>query len=185
MSVFETSQFYWVELFSYSVNLCNLDLKDYLFFSFICISWRLITLQYCSGFCHTLTWISHGFTCIPENFIPNLARVPVIFPPEFIQVNPRATKPLLVKSSSFYGQRSSDSVVKNPPANAGDEDVGSIPGSGRSSGGGRGNPLQYSCLENPMDRGAWRAAVHGVPKSWTRLSNWAWANAWRVHSSHR
>ena len=93
--------------------------------------------------------------------------MPVIFPPEFIQVNPRATKPLLVKSSSFYGQRSSDSVVKNPPANAGDEDVGSIPGSGRSSGGGRGNPLQYSCLENPMDRGAWRAVVHGVAESQT------------------
>ena len=44
-----------------------------------------------------------------------------------------------------------------------------IPGSGRSPGGGHGNPLQYSCLENPMDRGAWRATVHGVTKSWTRL----------------
>ena len=53
------------------------------------------------------------------------------------------------------------SVVKNLPANAGD--AGSIPGSGRSSGGGHGNPLQYSCLENPMDRGAWQA-VHGVAK---------------------
>ena len=46
--------------------------------------------------------------------------------------------------------------------------VGSIPGSGRSPGGGYGFPLQHSCLENPMDRGAWRAAVHGVAKSWTR-----------------
>ena len=54
-------------------------------------------------------------------------------------------------------------VVKNPPANAGE--VGSIPRSGRSSGGGHGNPLQYSCLENPMDRGAWWATVHGVAKS--------------------
>ena len=54
-------------------------------------------------------------------------------------------------------------VVKIPPANAGDiRDVGSIPGSGRSPGGGHGSPLQYSCLENPMDRGAWRATVHGV-----------------------
>ena len=61
-------------------------------------------------------------------------------------------------------------VVKNLPANAGDlRDVGSIPGKGRSSGGGNGNPLQYSCLENPMDRGAWCAAVYGVAKSWTRL----------------
>ena len=56
-------------------------------------------------------------------------------------------------------------VVKNPPANAGDTgDVGSIPGLGRSPGGGHGNPLQYSCLENPMDRRAWWAAVHGVAK---------------------
>ena len=63
-------------------------------------------------------------------------------------------------------------MVKNPPANAGDirdRDVGSIPGVGRSPGGGRGNPLQYSCLENPMDRGAWQATVHRVAKSWTRL----------------
>ena len=48
-------------------------------------------------------------------------------------------------------------------------DLGSIPGLGRSPGGGHGNPLQYSCLENPMDRGAWQATVHGVAKSWTRL----------------
>ena len=50
-------------------------------------------------------------------------------------------------------------------------DVDSLPGGGRSPGGGHGNPLQYSCLENSMDRGAWRATVHGVPKSWTRLNN--------------
>ena len=51
------------------------------------------------------------------------------------------------------------------------EDLDSIPGSGRSPGEGNGNPLQYSYLENPMDRGAWRATVHGVAKSWTRLSD--------------
>ena len=50
-------------------------------------------------------------------------------------------------------------------------DVGMIPGSGRSPGGGHGNPLWYSCLENPMDRGAWQGTVHGVAKSWTRLSD--------------
>ena len=50
-------------------------------------------------------------------------------------------------------------------------DVGSVPGSGRYPGEGNGNPLQYSCLENPMERGAWRATVCGVAKSRTRLSN--------------
>ena len=57
-------------------------------------------------------------------------------------------------------------MVKNLPANAGDiKDMGSIPGSGRSPGGGSGNPLQYSCLENPMDRGALRTIVHKVTES--------------------
>ena len=58
-------------------------------------------------------------------------------------------------------------MVKNPRANAGD--MGSIPGLGRSLGGEIGNPLQYSCLENPMNRGAWRAIVHGVAKSQTQV----------------
>ena len=59
-------------------------------------------------------------------------------------------------------------MVKNPPAFAGDTgDVGLIPGSGKSPGGGNGNPLQYSCLGNPMDRGAWWATVHGVRKNQT------------------
>ena len=57
-------------------------------------------------------------------------------------------------------------VVKDPPANAGDiRDVGSIPRSGKIPGIGNGNSLQYSCLENSMDRGAWQATVHGVAKS--------------------
>ena len=65
-------------------------------------------------------------------------------------------------------------VVKNLPANAGDvRDAGSIPRSGRSPGGGHGNPLLYYCLENPMDRGAWWATVHGVTKSWTGLNDLA------------
>ena len=59
---------------------------------------------------------------------------------------------------------------KNLPANAEDiRDPGSIPGSGRSPGGGHGNPLQYSCLENPMERGAWQAVIHGVAESQTQL----------------
>ena len=61
-------------------------------------------------------------------------------------------------------------VVKNPPTNAGDiRDTGSVPGSERFPRGGNGNPLQYSCLENPMDGGAWRATVHGITESQTWL----------------
>ena len=59
--------------------------------------------------------------------------------------------------------------VKNPPASAGD--AGLIPGLGRFPGVGNGFPLQYSCLENHMDRGAWRATVHGIAKSQTRLND--------------
>ena len=59
-------------------------------------------------------------------------------------------------------------MVENPPANVGDvRDAGSISGWGGSPGGGHGNPLQYSCLENPMDRGAWKVTVHSAAKSQT------------------
>ena len=82
----------------------------------------------------------------------------------------------MIKIASF-GQTKGDCgayqlalVVKNPPANAGDiRGMGSIPGSGRSPRGGHGNPIQYFCLENPMDRGSWQATVHRVAKSQTRL----------------
>ena len=61
-------------------------------------------------------------------------------------------------------------VVKNPPATAGDiRGMDSVPRLGRSPGGGRGNPLQFSCSENPMDRGTWRVTVHRIAKSWTSL----------------
>ena len=64
-----------------------------------------------------------------------------------------------------------DSVLKNPPGKVGvTGDTGLIPGSGRSLGVGNGNPLQHSCLGNPIDRGAWWVTVYGVAKSWTRLS---------------
>ena len=62
----------------------------------------------------------------------------------------------------------SSSDGKASACNAGDPNL--IPGLGRSTGEGNGNPLQYSCLENSMDRGAWQAIVHGVTKSWTQLS---------------
>ena len=66
--------------------------------------------------------------------------------------------------ASFVAQSNKESTC-----NAGD--LGSIHGSGRGPGGGNGNPLQYSCWENPMDSAAWRATVHGVAKSWTCLSD--------------
>ena len=66
------------------------------------------------------------------------------------------------------------SVVKNPPDNAGSTgDAGSIPEWGRSPGGGNGSSLWYSCLENPMDREAWQATVHGIAKHWIQLNYWA------------
>ena len=61
-------------------------------------------------------------------------------------------------------------MVKNPPANEDTRDTGSILGLGRFLGGRHGNPLQYPCLENSMDRGVWQATAHGATKSWTRLS---------------
>ena len=72
-------------------------------------------------------------------------------------------------------------LVKSPPAIAGD--AGSIPGLGRSLGVGSGNPFQYSCLENPKNRGAWQATVHGVTKSQTWLSYWAHTHALANSSS--
>ena len=65
-------------------------------------------------------------------------------------------------------------VVKNLPANAGEmRDMGSIPGLGRFPGGGHGNPLQYSCLENPIDRGPWQATAHRVTNSQTQLKQFS------------
>ena len=74
---------------------------------------------------------------------------------------------LLAQSDVFKGP-SQWLSSKQSTCNAGD--VGSIPGSGIFPGEGNGNPLQYSCLENPMDRGVWQATVHEVKKSWTRLN---------------
>ena len=71
-------------------------------------------------------------------------------------------------------------MVKNLPVNAGNaRDVGSIPGSGRSPEVGNGNPLQYSCLGNSTDRGAWRATVHGVAESWT------WTGHTHTHTQNK
>ena len=73
---------------------------------------------------------------------------------------------------TFFREFPGGSDVKASAYNAGDP--GSIPGSGKSSGEGNGNPLQYSCLENPMDGGAWWATVHGVAKSRTGLNDFTY-----------
>ena len=79
----------------------------------------------------------------------------------------------------------SGAVVKNPPASAGGaRDMGSIPGSGRSPGEGNGNPLQYSSLGNPMNRGAQWATVHGVAKSQTQLINQTHTHTHTIILSH-
>ena len=84
----------------------------------------------------------------------------------YILVNPGIVRPKFEQSSYSWGTSQVVLLVKNPPANAGDlRDGGSILGLGRSPGGGHGNPLQYSCLENPVDRGPWLATVHSVTYS--------------------
>ena len=95
---------------------------------------------------------------IQSHHLPVLSKH--IFYHEFFIVKGNILKDYLILCKGFP-------VVKNPSANAGD--VGSIPWSGRSPREGNGNLLQYSCLGNPMDRGAWRATVHGVAKSGTQL----------------
>ena len=121
----------------------------------------------------TLWTVAHQAPC-PQNFSGKNTGVSChfllqrIFPHSGIET----VSPALQEGSlplSHLAPRASQVAlaVKNLPATAGDvRTVSSIPRSGRSPGGDRGNPLQYPCLENPMDRGAWQATVHRVTKSW-------------------
>ena len=94
----------------------------------------------------------------------------------FLQSPRRLIRPL---GPLWFSHHQVALVVKNPPANAGDlRDEDSIPGLGRSPGEGNSNPLQYSCLENPIDRGTWWATVHGVTKSQTQLKQLS-SNKWK------
>ena len=109
--------------------------------------------------------VPHSLTL---DFFPKLCLHPHI--PSII---PCSLLPIYISSPLEYTLGfPAGSEVKASACNAGDP--GSIPGSGRSSGEGNGNPLQYSCLENPMDRGAWYPIVHGVPKSRTQWSSFTW-----------
>ena len=100
---------------------------------------------------------------------------PVFWPEEFHGLYIHGVTKSWTQLSDFHFHRELGAcrvvlVVKNPLTSAGDvRSMGSFPGSGRSPGAGHGNPLQDSCLENPMDRGAWRAMVHRVTKSRTHL----------------
>ena len=108
-----------------------------------------------------LLWFSRGKACLGGVKVPVLKVLPVVFLRRWQQYNFESPNE---NSQGFPG----GTVVKNPPANAGDaRDAGSIPGSGRSPGGRNGNPLQYSCLENPMGKATWWVTVHGIPQSQT------------------
>ena len=109
----------------------------------------------------------------PSGSSPGLHRVAVVSPhqsQETVGALPPSHHLRIRRDHAYKWAFQVALVVKNQPSNAGDiRDTGSIPGSGRSPGGGHGNPLQYSCLENPTDRGVWWATVQRVAKSRTRV----------------
>ena len=109
------------------------------------------------------SWPQIGPKCLPR-YLPYSALTNHLVPPfqQGFSMSWDYKNWLLTRERAFQVAL----VVKNLPANAGDiRDVGSIPGSGRSPGGGHGNPLQYFCLKNPVDRGTWWATIHRVTKS--------------------
>ena len=116
-------------------------------------------------FSHEMSWRTSSVNANRSiSFLLTTAKNPVLSDAVYIQYI------LQYISVALYWASQVALVVKNPPANAGDiREAGLIPGSGRSPGGGHGNPLQDSCLENPVERGAWQATVHGIAKSWTQF----------------
>ena len=99
-----------------------------------------------------------------------MKNIHIIMQPNFSTLYRAELKLCSLKWALWFGPSQAVQVVKNLAANTGDlRGVSLIPGSERSPGGGHGNPLQYSCRENPMDRGAWWATAHKITKSWTGL----------------
>ena len=151
--------------------------KDGLSFGELPISLQRVTLEDFDSIYHMLPLFSFCWEVISE--------LDLLISPATLRIQPEPKEGSTGRKSQAYRRRSSylskypsnqsgfsgSSVIKNPPANAGD--VGSIPGLGRSPGKGNGYWLQYSCLENPMDRASQWAAVHGVTKSQTLVSDWA------------
>ena len=112
--------------------------------------------------------------CLDQNYLDTCERCRPWGPPQTlwleIPCNSAENLYILFAPNMISGASQMVIVVKNLPSSARDiRDKGLIPGLGRSPGGGHGNPLQYPCLKNPMDRGAWRATVHRVTKSRTQL----------------
>ena len=124
---------------------------------------------------HKVTAHPHDFTALPPT--SNMTRssdLTFLYKEQSPWCQDPASWRVGISCSSFLRELPGWLSRKNPPASAGAAgDLGSIPGLGRSPGGGNGNLLQYSCWDNPTDRGAWPATVYGVAKSQTLLSNWA------------
>ena len=115
--------------------------------------------------CYLSWWVASSYKVYQANTYSNSIRLPAVQ-----EIKNHTVKYFLIFKQIFTLIQgfAAGAVVKNPPVNAGN--MVSTSGLGRSPGEGNGNPLQYSCLENPMDRGAWWATVHGVAESQTRLS---------------
>ena len=112
------------------------------------------------------------WSCTEQRFGKYFLKVITLFNPQDYSSGWWTQQVWLFLFYEYQGSEGVSRVVVNiPPANAGD--LGSITGAGRSPGVGKGNPLQYSCLGNPMNRGAWQATVHGATKNQTWLRDWA------------
>ena len=127
-------------------------------------------MDFCNGYkvCVYIYIYSHECLVIPVSNIKKTIFFPLYYLCSLSKIN------LLYLFGSIYGLLGFlvALVVKNSPTNRGDlEDLGSIPESGRSPGEGNDNPVQYSCLENPIDRGTWWTTVHGVKRAKTRRSD--------------
>ena len=148
--------------FSYLSQESALNFTDLLYCLFC-----LYFIYFCSDLCYFLPSSNSGFHFSVLFLVP--WGIKLCFSDFFLFLEGGR---LLLWASPLMSV-SDGAVVENLPASAGHTgDTGSIPGLGTSPSEGNSNPLQYSCLGNPMDRGAWQATVHGVAKSQTRLSNW-------------
>ena len=131
------------------VSTCMLSVASYGKYSLFCVSVMLWSI---TGFTPAILFDGDSFLSFPSGKLSFIPFLTIFFDWSIVDIQ--------------YGSPQVELVVKNPPENAGDvRGTGLIPRSGRSLGGGHGNPLHYSCLENPSDRAAWWATVHGIAKN--------------------